>query len=193
MRRTILIALRMVVLTLLVTGVAFPLAITGIAQLAFPRQANGSLVMDGDTAKGSFLIGQSFSSEEYFHSRPSFAGENGYDASASSASNLGPTSRELINSVRERVDEVVAREPGAKSGEIPVDLVTASGSGLDPDISPDAARIQVKRVAKARGLRERDVRDLVEANVKPREFGLLGEPRVNVLELNLALDALSSR
>jgi K+-transporting ATPase ATPase C chain len=192
-KRNLLIALRMTLLTLLVTGVVYPLAITGAAQLLFPRAANGSLVTQGDRVVGSHLVGQGFSSARYFHSRPSAAGAGGYDASASSASNLGPTSRTLIDDVTRRVDEVIATERGAQRGEIPVDMVTASGSGLDPDISPDAARLQVRRVAIERGLDEAAVRDLVEQHVKSRQFGLLGEARVNVLELNLALDALSSR
>jgi K+-transporting ATPase ATPase C chain len=192
MRRNLLIALRMTLLTLLVTGVAYPLAVTGVAQLAFPRAADGSLVTRDGRAVGSELIGQGFESPRYFHSRPSAAGEHGYDASASSASNLGPTSRTLVQDVSGRVGAVLATEPGSRRGEVPVDLVTSSGSGLDPDISPAAARMQVARVAQARGLDEAEVGDLVERNVKARQFGVLGEARVNVLELNLALDALSS-
>lgn len=193
MKRTLLIAFRMTFLTLLVTGVAYPLVITGVAQLAFPGAADGSLVVSGGQVVGSELIGQGFVSDRYFHSRPSAAGENGYDASASSASNLGPTSRDLIEAVSDRVDQVVATEPGVRRGTVPVDLVTSSGSGLDPDISPDAAMLQVARVARVRGLDRGVVHGLVEQHVKPRQLGVLGEPRVNVLELNLALDALSSR
>lgn len=193
MKRNLLIALRMTLLTLLLTGVAYPLAITGLAQVLMPSAANGSLQSKGGRVVGSRLIGQSFASDRYFHSRPSAAGETGYDASSSSASNLGPTSRELFDTVSKRVDAVVASEPGARRGEIPVDLVTSSGSGLDPDISPDSAMLQVVRVAQVRGLAEDDVRELVRQNITQRQFGLLGEPRVNVLELNLALDALSSQ
>jgi K+-transporting ATPase ATPase C chain len=193
MKQNFLIALRMTLLTLLVTGLLYPLAITGVAQLAFRDAAGGSLVSRDGRVIGSRLVGQSFTSERYFHSRPSAAGESGYDAAASSASNLGPTSAVLIAEVTRRVDEIVAAEPGARRGEVPVDLVTASGSGLDPDISPDAARLQVARVARERGLPEAEVQQLVAASITPRQFGLLGEPRVNVLELNLALDALSSR
>jgi len=193
MKRNLLIALRMTLLTLLVTGVVYPLAITGAAQLLFPRAANGSLIAQGGQVVGSHLVGQGFTSERYFHSRPSAAGENGYDAAASSASNLGPTSRDLIDAVTARVDDVLETEQGARRGKIPVDMVTSSGSGLDPDISPDAAMLQVARVAHVRGMDDAAVRELVERGVKPRQFGILGEPRVNVLELNLALDALSSQ
>lgn len=183
----------MTVLTLIVLGIAYPLAVTGIAQLAFTRSANGSLVVSEGRIVGSTLIGQGFTSERYFHSRPSAAGEDGYDAAASSASNLGPTSRALIGDVTNRVDRVLETEPGARRGAVPVDLVTSSGSGLDPDISPDAAMLQVARVAQSRGLPEEQVRVLVERHVVKRQFGFLGEPRVNVLALNQALDALSSR
>jgi len=193
MRRNLLIALRMTFLTLLVTGIAYPLVITAVSQLVFPQAADGSLVIRDGRVIGSALIGQGFASDAYFHARPSAAGEMGYDASASSASNLGPTSRELVDTVDERVDEVLSTEPGARRGEVPVDMVTASGSGLDPDISPDAARLQVARVARARDLEAAAVRTLVEGSIKGRQFGVLGEPRVNVLELNLALDALSSQ
>jgi len=193
MRRNLLIALRMTLLTLLVTGIAYPLAITGVSQLVFPQAADGSLVIRDGRVIGSALIGQGFVTDAYFHSRPSAAGENGYDASASSASNLGPTNSALIDAVEGRVEEALSSEPGARRGEIPVDLVTSSGSGLDPDISPDAARLQVARVARERGLDVATVRALVEGSIEGRGFGVLGEPRVNVLELNLALDALSSR
>jgi len=192
MKRNLLIALRMTILTLLVTGVAYPLAITGVAQLAFPQAADGSLVVRDGRVVGSSLIGQRFESDRYFHSRPSAAGQDGYDAAASSASNLGPTNRALFEDVSGRVDEVLASEPGSTRGEIPVDLVTTSGSGLDPDISPDAARLQIARVAQVRGLDEATVTDLVERSIRTRQLGVLGEARVNVLELNLALDALSS-
>ncbi|HSK46651.1 MAG TPA: potassium-transporting ATPase subunit KdpC [Coriobacteriia bacterium] len=193
MKRSLLIALRITVLTLLVLGLVYPLAVTGIAQMAFTRSANGSHVVSEGHIVGSTLIGQNFTSERYFHSRPSAAGESGYDAAASSASNLGPTSRALIDAVTDRVDRVLDTEPGARKGAVPVDLVTSSGSGLDPDISPDAAMLQVARVARARGLAEEQVEVLVDRHVVKRQFGFLGEPRVNVLALNQALDALSSR
>jgi len=192
MKRSLLIALRMTLLTLLVMGIAYPLAVTGAAQIVFPHAADGSLVQADGRVIGSQLVGQGFASERYFHSRPSSAGEGGYDASASSASNLGPTSRALFDAVSVRVGRVRQGEPGLRGGTVPVDLVTSSGSGLDPDISPDAAMLQVARVARMRGLDVTAVRSLVEQHVTPRQFGFLGEPRVNVLELNLALDTLSA-
>jgi K+-transporting ATPase ATPase C chain len=179
----------MVVVTVVVTGVLYPLAVWAVSSLAFPSQAAGSLVTVNGQVVGSRLIGQGFSSAKYFHSRPSAAG-SGYDASASSASNLGPTSQALISLVQTRVADVVASDPGAVAGRIPVDMVTASASGLDPDISPDNAYLQVARVAAARGLSEQSVRALVTSHVVGRTFGVLGEPTVNVLELNLALDLL---
>ena len=191
MKRTILIALRMTVLSLLVLGVAYPLAVTGVARLAFPDASAGDLITSGGTLVGSALIGQGFETDRYFHSRPSAAG-SGYDAMASSASNLAPTSLQLVEDVGSRIDAIVSGEIGVRRGDVPVDLVTASGSGLDPDISPDSAMLQVERVARARGLDADDVSDLVGSHVTERQFGFLGERRVNVLELNLALDALSS-
>ena len=192
MRRALLISLRMAVVSALLLGVVYPLVVWGVSVVAFPRQAVGSLVTRSGTVVGSTLIGQSFTAEKYFHPRPSAAGADGYDAMASGASNLGPTNKVLISAVASRVAEVV-RTDGAKPGEVPVDLVTSSGSGLDPHISPDAAFLQVARVARARGLAEQQVRELVTLHVEARQLGFLGEPRVNVLELNLALDALSSK
>jgi potassium-transporting ATPase KdpC subunit len=189
MRRAFMVALRMTVVTVVVTGVLYPLAVWAVSSLAFPFQAGGSLVSANGAVVGSRLIGQTFTSAKYFHPRPSAAG-TGYDATASSASNLGPTSKTLISAVETRVADVVATDPGAVKGQVPVDMVTASGSGLDPDISPDNAYLQVARVAAARGLSDQAVRDLVTTQVAGRMFGVLGEPRVNVLELNLALDRI---
>jgi len=179
-------ALVMIVLMTLLTGGAYPLAVYGLAQAAFPWQANGSLLIrDGQTV-GSSLVGQDFASDRYFHPRPSAAG---YDGAASSGSNLGPTSASLLADIRQRLDAV---RTWAGDRPVPVDLVTASASGLDPDISPAAAALQVPRVAKARGLAPGDVGALVARQTEGRLLGVLGEPRVNVLQLNLALDRLGS-
>jgi K+-transporting ATPase ATPase C chain len=171
----------------LVTGVAYPLLVTGIAQLLFPWQANGSLVLKDDRPVGSALIGQPFDDPKYFWSRPSATSPFPDNAAASTGSNLGPTNPALAEAVKSRVEALRAADPG-NTAPIPVDLVTASGSGLDPHISPAAALYQVHRVAKARGLDEGAVRQLVEQHIEGRQLGILGEPRVNVLRLNLALD-----
>lgn len=176
----------------LLTGVAFPLAVTGAAQALFPAQASGSLLEAGGRIVGSRCIGQPFDDARYFWGRPSATSPSPYNASSSSGSNLGPSSPALATAVQKRVATLRAAGPGADSTLVPVDLVTASASGLDPHISPAAALYQVRRVARARGLSDDRVRALVQEHVEGRWLGLLGEPRVNVLVLNVALDALAS-
>jgi potassium-transporting ATPase KdpC subunit len=187
MKRNLTTAILMTLATTILLGLIYPLVITGIAQLVFRDKANGQLIVrNGDTI-GSRLIGQPFVSEGYFHSRPSAAG-NGYDAANSGASNLGPTNQKLIDRIK--IDTAAAQADNPVT-PVPIDLVTSSASGLDPDITPAAALFQVPRIAKRRNLSEQAVRALVQAHVQRRQFGILGEPRVNVLELNLALDQQS--
>jgi potassium-transporting ATPase KdpC subunit len=187
MKRELFVALRMTLVTLVLTGLVYPLAVTAVAQTLWPRQARGSLVVVDGRVVGSELIAQGFSSPAHFQPRPSAAGTNGYDASASGGSNLGPTSRQLRDRVRADVARLARENPEAP-GPLPIELVTTSGSGLDPHLSPEAARWQVPRVAAARGLARSDVLALVDARVLGRTLGFLGEPRVNVLLLNVALD-----
>ena len=176
----------MTFVTTILLGLAYPLVVTGLAQVIFPDNANGQLIRNADgVIIGSRLIGQSFSSPGYFRSRPSAAGANGYDASVSSGSNLGPTNQKLLDRVKADVEKLQAENPGKP---VPIDLVTTSGSGLDPHISPAAAEFQVPRVARERGMSEDELRQIVAAHTEDRQFGFLGEPRVNVLELNIDLD-----
>jgi K+-transporting ATPase ATPase C chain len=180
-------AVAMLLALTLLTGVVYPLIVTGLAQIIFPQQANGSLIVRDGKVIGSGLIGQHFDDPKYFWSRPSATSPFPYNAAASSGSNLGPTNPVLIEAVKIRVAALRAADPGNEA-PVPVDLVTASGSGLDPHISPAAALYQAKRVARARGLDENQVNELVARYTESRQFGFLGEPRVNVLKLNLALD-----
>jgi len=180
----------MTIVTTLLLGIIYPIAVTGIAQLAFPDKANGQLIRRSDGAiVGSRIIGQPFSGPGYFHSRPSAAGAAGYDAVRSSGSNLGPTNQQLVDRVRTDVANLQRENPAQA---VPIDLVTTSASGLDPHISPAAAEFQVPRVARERGLKETELRRIVSRHIEARTFGLLGEPRVNVLELNLDLDTRDS-
>ena len=183
----ILPGLRINLLLTLVLGVAYPLALTGICQIAFPHQANGSLITRGGKVIGSELIGQNFSKAEYFQPRPSAAGSDGYDAAASGGSNLGPTNQKLADRVKAAVEKFRKENPDY-TGPIPADFVTASASGLDPHISPDSALAQAARVAKARGVPAAQVEQLIAQYTQGPDLGLLGEARVNVLRLNLALD-----
>ena len=185
MKKNLLISIWMTLATTVLLGIVYPLAVTGLAQIFFPRQANGGLIQKGGKIVGSQLIGQPFSSPGYFYSRPSAAGTAGYDATQSTGSNLGPTNQALITRVAASVKQMQADNPGVP---VPIDLVTTSGSGLDPAISPAAAEFQVPRVARERGMTQGDVRTLMQKHTEGRQLGFLGEPRVNVLELNLELD-----
>jgi K+-transporting ATPase ATPase C chain len=189
-RENLLIALLMTVTTTVLIGLIYPLVVTGLAQALFRDKANGQLLQRDGRSIGSAIIGQGFTGAGYFHGRPSAAG-SGYDATSSGGTNLGPTNKKLIDSVRSAVE--TARKDSAGADAVPIDLVTSSASGFDPDISPDAAMFQVPRIAKARGMSEAKLRDLVSGRIEGRQLGLLGEPRVNVLLLNLALDDLAPR
>ena len=185
MKKNLLISVWFTLATTVLLGIIYPLAVTGLAQMLFPKQANGELITQGEKLVGSHLIGQPFTAPGYFYSRPSAAGAAGYDPTASGGSNLGPTNKALID----RIDaSVKALQPTNPAAPIPADLVTTSGSGLDPHISPAAAEFQVPRVARERGMSEQDVKMLVQKHTEGRQFGILGEPRVNVLKLNLSLD-----
>ena len=184
--KNLITAILMTVVTTILLGLAYPLLVTGLAQIIFPDKANGQLIRNAEgTVIGSRLIGQPFTSPGYFRSRPSAAGANGYDASGSGGSNLGPTNQKLIDRVKADVEKLQRENPGKP---VAIDLVTTSGSGLDPHISPAAAEFQVPRVARERGMSEDELRQIVAAHTEGRQFGFLGEPRVNVLELNLDLD-----
>jgi K+-transporting ATPase ATPase C chain len=180
-------ALGMLAILTLITGVAYPLLVTGVAKAAFPEQANGSLIVKDGKVVGSRLIGQPFEDPKHFWGRLSATSPSAYNAASSTGSNLGPTNPDLTKKAKERIDALRAADPG-NDAPVPVDLVTSSGSGLDPHISPAAAEYQVRRVARVRGLSEDRVRALVSASTEQRDLGFLGEPRVNVLLLNLALD-----
>ncbi len=185
--KQLIIAIRATIVLTLLTGLVYPVVVTGLAKALFPHQASGSLIPAGKKTVGSELIGQSFTRPEYFHGRPSATGDKPYDGMNSGGSNLGPTNQALVDRVAADVKKFRAENP-KYTGPVPADIVTASGSGLDPDISPASAEAQVARVAAARGITEEAVRQLVAANTSERQFGFLGEPRVNVLKLNLALD-----
>jgi K+-transporting ATPase ATPase C chain len=180
-------SIRFTLFTAALFGLGYPLLVTGIAHVLFPRQADGSLILRNGQVIGSSLIAQSFTSDRYFHPRPSDAG-NGYDATSSGGSNLAQSNKVLIQRIQDAIHKLQAENPGQP---VPIDMVTTSGSGLDPDITPDDAYYQAPRVAKARGLSLDAVRKLIAAHITPRQLGFLGEPRVNVLELNLALDQIS--
>ena len=180
-------SIRFTIVTTILLGLAYPLAVTGVAGLIFPHKAAGSLILHNSQIVGSELLAQSFTSDKYFHPRPSAAG-NGYDATASGGSNLAQSNKALVDRIQASIDALSKENPGHP---VPIDLVTTSGSGLDPDITPDAAYFQAPRVAKARKLDEASVRQLIAGNTTNRQLGFLGEPRVNVLDLNLALDKLS--
>ncbi len=185
MKKNLLIAVLMTIATTVLLGLIYPLVVTGLAQVIFPDKANGQLIQRNGQVVGSRIIGQPFGGPGYFHSRPSAAG-NGYDAANSGGSNLGPTNQKLVDRFKQDLPKLQAENPGKP---VPIDLLTTSASGLDPDITPAGAEFQVPRVARERGMSEDAVRQLVARHTQGRQLGFLGEPRVNVLELNLALDA----
>ncbi len=190
--RTFISALALTALLTVITGLVYPLAVCGLAEVIFPESAHGSLLVKNGKVVGSSLIGQNFSSPRYFQSRPSAAGDKGYDAANSGGSNLAPTNKALIDAVRLRLKNFLESNPGANPAQVPIDIVTTSASGLDPEISPAAAELQVARVAHARSLSEDQVRRLIAENTRPRAAGIFGEAGVNVLRLNLALDRVAT-
>ncbi len=189
MKRNLITAVLMTIATTILLGVAYPLVVTALAQVLFHDKANGQLISHNGTVIGSRIIGQAFTTDQYFHSRPSAAG-NGYDAANSGATNFGPTNQKLIDRVKTDSAALHTENPNQP---VPADLVTTSGSGLDPDITPAAALFQVPRIARVRNLSEDRVRSLVQAHIEKRTWGFLGEPRVNVLDLNLALDQATAK
>jgi K+-transporting ATPase ATPase C chain len=186
MKKNLITAILMTIATTILLGIIYPLVVTGIAKALFPNKANGQLIERDGKVIGSRIIGQPFTGAAYFHPRPSAAGNNGYDAANSGGSNLGPTNQKLIDRVKQDVAALQAENPGRP---VPIDLVTTSASGLDPDISPAAADFQVLRVARERGMSQDELRRLIAKHTESRQLGILGEPRVNVLELNLDLDS----
>ena len=189
MKKNLLIAVLMTIATTILLGIVYPLVVTALAQVLFHDKANGQLISKNGEVIGSRIIGQAFVSAKYFHSRPSAAG-NGYDAANSSGSNLGPTNQKLLDRIKSDTATAQADNPNTP---VPIDLVTTSGSGLDPDITPAGALFQIPRIARVRGVSEDQVRALVQSHIQQRQFGILGEPRVNVLQLNLALDEQTNR
>ena len=187
MKRNLLISIWMTLATTVLLGIIYPLVVTGLAQVLYPHRANGEIIESRGKLVGSRLIGQPFTAAGYFHSRPSAAGPAGYDPTQSQGSNLAPTNKALLDRVSASVQTLQAENPNTA---IPIDLVTASASGLDPDISPASAEFQIPRVAKERKMTEADLRTVVQRHTQQRQFGILGEPRVNVLELNLDLDEI---
>jgi potassium-transporting ATPase KdpC subunit len=188
--RSLWIAVKLTIVLTVLTGLVYPMVVLGLGQVLFPWQADGSLITRGGKVVGSAIIGQNFSSPRYLHGRPSVAGDHGYDASNSGASNLGPTNKALIDAAAHRLAAILKENPGVKATEVPVDAITASGSGLDPEISPAYAELQIPRVAKARGISQAAARQIIRRCTRRRWLGIFGEPGVNVLEVNLALDDL---
>ncbi len=193
MWKQIISVLRLLILLTVITGIVYPLAVTGAAQTLFSEQANGSLVYIHDKPAGSSLLGQNFTTAVYFHGRPSSAGAEGYDAAGSAGSNLGPTSKKLEDALKSNIEKIRNEDQIAESFPIPSDFVMASASGLDPDISPESAYLQIQRIASERGIGENEIRELITSHIQSRQFGFLGTDRINVLALNMALDRLAGK